>query len=90
MRSLIGRIARESTSVEAMRAAIKKCANPHIQHKISSIVNNPHADTRDRTEVIKEFARDELHGRGSKGFLLTCDECGELKDEKVLKRCGAW
>jgi hypothetical protein len=73
-----------------MRAAIKKCANPHIQHKISSIVNNPHADTRDRTEVIKEFARDELHGRGSKGFLLTCDECGELKDEKVLKRCGAW
>jgi hypothetical protein len=86
--SLMARIARESTSVEAMRAAIKKCANPNILHSFSSIVSNPNADTRDRTEINKESAREEL--RGTKGFLVTCDECGELKDEKELKRCGAW
>ena len=73
--------------MEALRAAIKKCANPDIQHTFSTIVRNPEADKRDRKTLNKESAREFLH---IPGILLTCEECGELKEEKELKRCGAW
>jgi hypothetical protein len=87
VRGVLASVARESTSVEALRAAIKKCANPDIQHTFTSIFTNPNADKRDSRAVDKELARKELH---TSGILLTCEECGELKEEKTLKRCGAW
>ena len=87
VRSVLAKIARESTSVGALRAAIKKCANPNIQHTFSTIVTNPEADKTDRKTWKKECAREQLH---VPGILLTCEECGELKEEKALKRCGAW
>ena len=87
IRSALASVARESTSVEALRAAIKKCANPNIQYTFSTIVTNPDADKIDRKTWNKEIAREELQ---TIGMLLTCDECGELKEEKALKRCGAW
>jgi len=85
--SVLASIARESTSVEALRAAIKKCANPDIHTTITSVFTNPNADKRDSRTVDKELAREQLN---TPGILLTCEECGELKEEKALKRCGAW
>ena len=73
--------------MEALRAAIKKCANPDIHTTITSIFTNPNADKRDSRTVDKELAREQLN---TPGILLTCEECGELKEEKALKRCGAW
>ena len=87
VRSVLASIARESTSVEALRAAIKKCANPNIQQTFTSIVTKPGTDKKDRRTLNKESAREMLHVTG---ILVTCDECGELKNEKALKRCGAW
>ena len=86
IRSALASVARESTSVEALRAAIKKCANPNIR-TVSSIVTRPGDENWDRKTSNKESAREELH---IPGMLLTCEECGELKEEKALKRCGAW
>ena len=45
IRCVMSSIARESTSVEAMRNAIRKCANPKINQTFSSIVNIPGART---------------------------------------------
>ena len=87
IRSVLASIAREATSVEALREAIKKCANPNIQHTFSTFVTRPGGDDRDRKTLNKESAREFLH---IPGILLTCEECGELKEEKELKRCGAW
>eukprot|EP00985_Skeletonema_marinoi_P001643 scaffold663_cov86-Skeletonema_marinoi.AAC.2 len=84
---VLASIARESTSVGAMRTAIKKCATPNLQ-SFGAVVGTAEAE-RDRKTENKEAARKEYFGKGI-GILVTCDECGELKDEKVLKRCGAW
>jgi len=89
VRSVLASIARESTSVRAMRAAIKKCTNPNILQIVSTVVGTVE-DEKDRTILNKEAARKELSRTTGIGILVTCDECGELKDEKALKRCGAW
>jgi len=87
VRSVLASIARESTSVEALRAAMRKCANPNIKQTITSIVTKPNADNRDSRTRSKEHAREQLF---TAGMFFTCEECGELKEEKELKRCGAW
>ena len=87
VRNVLASIARESTSVGAMRAAIKKCASPNLQ-SFGAVVGTAEEE-RDFTTLNKEAARKEYFGKGI-GILVTCDECGELKDERLFKRCGAW
>eukprot|EP00985_Skeletonema_marinoi_P015772 scaffold8248_cov76-Skeletonema_marinoi.AAC.1 len=87
VRSVLASIARESTSVGAMRAAIKKCANPNILQIVSIVVGSA-KEERDRTTLNKEAARKQLSRTTRIGILVTCDECGELKDEKLFKRCA--
>jgi len=86
VRNVLASIARESTSVGAMRAAIKKCASPNLQ-SFGAVVGTAEEE-RDFTTLNKEAARKEYFGKGI-GILVTCDECGELKDERLFKRCGA-
>lgn len=86
-------IAEKSTSVEAMRGAINSCANQYAfefklrlsKGKIKPVKN------KSRSRQDKDVAREYIQSRmGVSSIVVTCNACGELKDEKAFKKCSAW
>ncbi len=84
-------IAEKSISAEAMRGAIKSCANPYaFEFKFSLSKEKNNRDKR-RNREAKDAAREYIQSRmGVSSIVVTCNACGELKDEKAFKKCSAW
>lgn len=84
---------KSTTSVEAMRGAINSCANQYAfefklrlsKGKIKPVKN------KSRSRQDKDVAREYIQSRmGVSSIVVTCNACGELKDEKAFKKCSAW
>jgi len=75
----------ESTSVDSMKAAIMKFRDPLENYTSVSVAS-------ERVRNCKDDARDYMRGQyfveeGSSDFILSCDDCGKMKDQNALKKC---
>jgi hypothetical protein len=84
-------IAEKSISAEAMRGAIKSCANPYAFEFKFSLSKEKNTRDKRRNREAKDAAREYIQSRmGVSSIVVTCNACGELKDEKAFKKCSAW
>lgn len=76
----------ESTSVDSMRAAIMKFRDPLENYTSVSVASEG------RVRACKDEACDYIRGQyfveeGSSDFIVSCDDCGKMKDQNALKKC---